>query len=80
MANFIIETVTEQVRVHKELDLVLAMSEHAAFGRLRAMAAATAGNKNYISLGYSPVRTPAVIQGNVLANSCWEKTHTPYQA
>ncbi len=80
MATFIDDTVPEPVRLHKELDLPLAMSEHAALAKLRKMADKITVNKSYIGQGYSPVRMPAVIQRNVLENPGWYTAYTPYQA
>lgn len=80
MASFIDATVPEPVRLHKDLDLPLAMSEHAALAKLRKMADKVTVNKSYIGLGYSPVRMPAVIQRNVLENPGWYTAYTPYQA
>ena len=80
MASFINDTVPEPVRLHKELDLPAAMSEHAALARLRVMADDITVNKSYIGQGYSPVRMPAVIQRNVLENPGWYTAYTPYQA
>ncbi len=80
MASFINDTVPEAVRLHKELDLPLAMSEHAALAKLRTMADKVTVNKSYIGQGYSPVRMPAVIQRNVLENPGWYTAYTPYQA
>ncbi|WP_169392866.1 MULTISPECIES: aminomethyl-transferring glycine dehydrogenase [Psychrobacter] len=80
MASFINDTVPEPVRLHKALDLPLAMSEHAALAKLRAMADDITVNKSYIGQGYAPVRMPAVIQRNVLENPGWYTAYTPYQA
>ena len=80
MASFINDTVPEPVRLHKELDLPVAMSEHAALAKLRTMADDITVNKSYIGQGYSPVRMPAVIQRNVLENPGWYTAYTPYQA
>ncbi|MGM8908625.1 aminomethyl-transferring glycine dehydrogenase [Psychrobacter sp. 1U1] len=80
MASFINDTVPEPVRIHRELDLPLAMSEHAALAKLRTMADNITVNKSYIGQGYSPVRMPAVIQRNVLENPGWYTAYTPYQA
>lgn len=80
MDSFIDNTVPEPVRMHKELNLPLAMSEHGALARLRAMADNITVNKSYIGQGYSPVRMPAVIQRNVLENPGWYTAYTPYQA
>ncbi|MBD7948461.1 MULTISPECIES: aminomethyl-transferring glycine dehydrogenase [Psychrobacter] len=80
MESFINDTVPEPVRLHKELDLPVAMSEHAALAKLRTMADDITVNKSYIGQGYSPVRMPAVIQRNVLENPGWYTAYTPYQA
>ena len=80
MASFINDTVPEPVRLHKALDLPVAMSEHAALAKLRTMADDITVNKSYIGQGYSPVRMPAVIQRNVLENPGWYTAYTPYQA
>ena len=80
MASFINDTVPEPVRLHKDLDLPLAMSEHVALAKLRKMADNVTVNKSYIGQGYSPVRMPAVIQRNVLENPGWYTAYTPYQA
>lgn len=80
MASFINDTVPETVRLHKELELPAAMSEHAALAKLRTMADDITVNKSYIGQGYSPVRMPAVIQRNVLENPGWYTAYTPYQA
>ncbi|MEC5209119.1 glycine dehydrogenase [Psychrobacter sp. PL15] len=80
MASFINDTVPEAVRLKKEIDLPLAMSEHAALAKLRKMADKVTVNKSYIGQGYSPVRMPAVIQRNVLENPGWYTAYTPYQA
>ncbi|MBE0441621.1 MAG: aminomethyl-transferring glycine dehydrogenase [Psychrobacter sp.] len=80
MASFINDTVPEPVRLHKALDLPVAMSEHAALAKLRTMADDITVKKSYIGQGYSPVRMPAVIQRNVLENPGWYTAYTPYQA
>ena len=80
MASFIDAAVPAPVRMHKALNLPLAMSEHAALAKLRAMADNITVNKSYIGQGYAPVRMPAVIQRNVLENPGWYTAYTPYQA
>ncbi|WP_435949250.1 aminomethyl-transferring glycine dehydrogenase [Psychrobacter sp. DM8] len=78
--TFVDDTVPAPVRLNKALDLPVAMSEHAALAKLRAMADNITVNKSYIGQGYSPVRMPAVIQRNVLENPGWYTAYTPYQA
>ncbi len=78
--SFIDAVVPKTVRLGKDLDLPLAMSEHGALAKLRAMADKVTVAKSYIGQGYSPARLPAVIQRNVLENPGWYTAYTPYQA
>ena len=78
--SFVDSVVPQSVRLNKELDLPLAMSEHNALAKLRAMADKIVVAKSYIGQGYSPARLPAVIQRNVLENPGWYTAYTPYQA
>ena len=80
MASFIEQTVPASVRLNKELDLPLSMTEHDALAQLRGLADKIKVNKSYIGLGYYPTRLPAVIQRNVLENPGWYTAYTPYQA
>lgn len=80
MESFIADTVPAPVLMNRELELPLAISEHNAIAKLRAMADDIIVNKSYIGQGYSPVRMPAVIQRNVLENPGWYTAYTPYQA
>ena len=80
MASFIEQTVPASVRLSKELDLPLSMTEHDALAKLRGLADKIKVNKSYIGLGYYPTRLPAVIQRNVLENPGWYTAYTPYQA
>ena len=80
MASFIEQTVPASVRLSKELDLPLSMTERDALAKLRGLADKIKVNKSYIGLGYYPTRLPAVIQRNVLENPGWYTAYTPYQA
>lgn len=80
MASFIEQTVPASVRLSKELDLPLSMTEHDALAKLRSLADKIKVNKSYIGLGYYPTRLPAVIARNVLENPGWYTAYTPYQA
>ena len=80
MASFIEQTVPASVRLSKELDLPLSMTEHDALAKLRGLADKIKVNKSYIGLGYYPTRLPAVIARNVLENPGWYTAYTPYQA
>ncbi|WII95872.1 aminomethyl-transferring glycine dehydrogenase [Moraxella haemolytica] len=78
--SFVDSVVPQSVRLGKALDLPVAMSEHNALAKLRAMADDIVVAKSYIGQGYSPTRLPAVIQRNVLENPGWYTAYTPYQA
>lgn len=80
MDSFIDAVVPKAVRLNKELDLPVAMSEHNALAKLRKMADKITVSKSYIGQGYAPTRLPAVIQRNVLENPGWYTAYTPYQA
>ena len=80
MDSFIDAVVPKAIRLGKELDLPVAMSEHNALAKLRKMADKITVSKSYIGQGYSPTRLPAVIQRNVLENPGWYTAYTPYQA
>jgi len=80
MTSFIEQTVPASVRLSKELDLPLSMTERDALAKLRGLADKIKVNKSYIGLGYYPTRLPAVIQRNVLENPGWYTAYTPYQA
>ncbi|WP_294033516.1 aminomethyl-transferring glycine dehydrogenase [uncultured Moraxella sp.] len=80
MDSFIDAVVPKAVRLGKELDLPVAMSEHNALAKLRKMADKITVSKSYIGQGYAPTRLPAVIQRNVLENPGWYTAYTPYQA
>lgn len=80
MQEFVEQTVPASVRLGKDLDLPLSMTEHDAVAKIRGLADKIKVNKSYIGLGYYPTRLPAVIQRNVLENPGWYTAYTPYQA
>lgn len=80
MQEFVEQTVPASVRLGKDLDLPLSMTEHDAVAKIRGLAGKIKVNKSYIGLGYYPTRLPAVIQRNVLENPGWYTAYTPYQA
>ena len=80
MVSFIEQTVPTSVRLNRQLNLPLSMTEHDALAKLRGLADKIKVNKSYIGMGYYPTRLPAVIQRNVLENPGWYTAYTPYQA
>lgn len=75
MDSFIDAVVPKAVRLGKELDLPVAMSEHNALAKLRKMADKITVSKSYIGQGYAPTRLPAVIRRNVLENPVVHRLH-----
>lgn len=80
IAELIDKTVPAHIRLGKELNLPMAMTE-AEY--LNAIAETGSKNKlfrSYIGQGYFGTITPSVILRNVLENPGWYTAYTPYQA
>lgn len=78
--ELIYQTVPDDIRLKKELDLDEAMSEQEYLVYLNDVAKKNKVYKTYIGLGYHPTILPAVIQRNILENPGWYTAYTPYQA
>ena len=78
--QLIFETIPDNIRLQKELDLAPAMSEQEYLEHIHGLAAKNKVFKSYIGLGYHPSNLPAVIQRNILENPGWYTAYTPYQA
>ena len=78
--QLISETVPANIRLKKDLDLDLAMSEHEYLNHIYELSQLNQVFKSYIGLGYHPSNLPAVIQRNILENPGWYTAYTPYQA
>ena len=78
--QLIYETIPDDIRLKKDLDLEEAMSEQEYLGYLNEVAKKNKVYKTYIGLGYHPTILPAVIQRNILENPGWYTAYTPYQA
>ncbi len=78
--QLIYETLPDDIRLKKDLNLDPAMSEHEYLAHSMALAAKNKIFKTYIGLGYHESITPAVIQRNILENPGWYTAYTPYQA
>lgn len=74
------ETIPENIRLEKDLDLPDALSEPEFAEELNRLAEKNKRFKTYIGLGYHATNTPAVIQRNILENPGWYTAYTPYQA
>jgi glycine dehydrogenase len=78
--QLIYETLPDDIRLKKPLDLDPAMTEYEYSNHIQQL-----GNKNkmfqsYIGLGYNQAIVPAVIQRNIFENPGWYTAYTPYQA
>lgn len=80
LEQLIYETLPDDIRLKKELDLPPALSEHEYLTHSMALAAKNKVFRTYIGLGYHQSITPGVIQRNVLENPGWYTAYTPYQA
>ncbi|TYC12868.1 aminomethyl-transferring glycine dehydrogenase [Bizionia gelidisalsuginis] len=80
MEQLIYETVPDDIRLKKELNLDVAMSEFEFSSHINELSKLNSIYKTYIGLGYHPTILPAVIQRNVLENPGWYTAYTPYQA
>lgn len=74
------ETVPEQIRLPKDLNLPQATSEFAFLAKFKELASKNKVNKSYIGLGYYNTIVPEVIKRNILENPGWYTAYTPYQA
>lgn len=78
--QLIYETIPDDIRLKKDLDLPPAMSEQEYLSHSIALAAKNKVFKTYIGLGYHQAIMPPVIQRNILENPGWYTAYTPYQA
>jgi glycine dehydrogenase len=78
--QLISETVPENIRLKKELNLDTPMTEYEYLSHIQELGKKNKVFKSYIGLGYHPTIVPAVIQRNVFENPGWYTAYTPYQA
>ncbi|MDO6760887.1 aminomethyl-transferring glycine dehydrogenase [Tamlana sp. 2_MG-2023] len=78
--QLIYETIPDDIRLKKPLDLDEPMTEYEYLLHIHALSQKNKVYKTYIGLGYHPTVLPAVIQRNVLENPGWYTAYTPYQA
>ncbi len=80
MEQLIFETVPDDIRLRKQLQLAPALSENEYLEHITELATKNRLFKTYIGLGYNQSITPPVIQRNILENPGWYTAYTPYQA
>jgi glycine dehydrogenase len=78
--QLIFETIPEDIRLKKPLELAAPMSEHEFLEHIQNLAQKNKVFKSYIGLGYHESLTPSVIKRNILENPGWYTAYTPYQA
>ena len=78
--QLIYETIPDDIRLEKPLDLPKAMSENQYAEHIKKLSEKNKIFKTYIGLGYHQAILPAVIQRNILENPGWYTAYTPYQA
>ncbi len=78
--QLIFETLPDDIRLKKELNLDDPMTEHEYLQHIHELSKKNKLFKTYIGLGYHPTILPAVIQRNILENPGWYTAYTPYQA
>ncbi len=74
------QTIPEDIRLDKELDLPDEVSEFEYLKRIKEIASKNKIFKSYQGLGYYPTILPKAIQRNILENPGWYTQYTPYQA
>ncbi|ASV29424.1 aminomethyl-transferring glycine dehydrogenase [Maribacter cobaltidurans] len=78
--QLIYETIPDDIRLKKTLDLGAPMSEHKFLAHLEELSKKNKVFRSYIGLGYHESLTPSVIKRNILENPGWYTAYTPYQA
>ena len=74
------ETIPDDIRLSKEMDITDAMSEYEYLQHIKELGQKNKVWKSYIGMGFYPTITPPVIQRNILENPGWYTQYTPYQA
>jgi glycine dehydrogenase len=80
LKQLIDETIPDDIRLGKDLDLPKPMNEFEFTKHINDLGAKNKIFKTYIGLGYNASILPAVIQRNIFENPNWYTSYTPYQA
>ncbi len=80
LEDLIGQTIPENIRLKKPLNLPPAQSEYQFLENFRKLAERNGQFKSYIGAGYYNTITPPVILRNILENPGWYTAYTPYQA
>ena len=71
------QTVPNNIRLKKPLNLPAARTEFEFLNEFKTLASKNKLNKSYIGMGYYPNFTPGVILRNILENPGWYTAYTP---
>ena len=80
MEQLIYETIPNDIKLGKPLNLPEGISEHEFLTHIQQLSNKNKVFKTYIGLGYHESLTPSVIKRNILENPGWYTAYTPYQA
>ncbi len=80
LEELIDQTVPENIRLRKPLNLPAAQTEYEYLAELKDLARLNRVVRSYIGLGYYGTITPSVILRNLFQNPGWYTQYTPYQA
>lgn len=78
--QLIYETLPDDIKLKKPLQLDAPMSEYEYLNHIQELGQKNKVFKSYIGLGYHPTVVPAAIQRNIFENPGWYTAYTPYQA
>ncbi len=78
--DLITQTIPDDIRIKKELNLPAPLSEFEYLKAAKEMADKNIIARSYIGMGYFGTITPSVILRNILENPGWYTPYTPYQA
>ncbi len=74
------ETIPEDIRINRKLNIPDALSEQEYLRHMRGLADQNKVFRSYIGLGYYSSHTPSVIRRSIFENPGWYTQYTPYQA
>ncbi|MCV6631370.1 MAG: aminomethyl-transferring glycine dehydrogenase [Flavobacteriaceae bacterium] len=80
MAQLVHETIPDNIRLDKDLELAAAMTEAEYLNHIQNLGEKNQLFHSYIGLGYHNTFTPSPIKRNILENPGWYTAYTPYQA
>ena len=80
MEQLIYETIPDNIRLKKSLNLPAPMSEQEFIQHIESLSDKNKIFRSFIGLGYYNTTMPGVIQRNILENPSWYTSYTPYQA